>query len=70
MIPPGVPLLRFWLFAGMVYYPFGGWRDFRGSFTTLDAALAAAQIWQRYDTWYQVLDSTTLTMSAASARQP
>ena len=70
MIPAGVPLLRYWLFAGMVYYPFGGWRDFRDSFATLAAARAAAQIWQRHDTWYHVVDSTTLTVVAASPRQP
>ena len=67
---PGAQLQRYWLFAGLLYYPFGGWRDFRGSFATLAEALEAADPWQRYDTWYQIVDSVTLAMSASSARQP
>lgn len=28
----------FLVFAGNYYYPYGGWRDFTGSFETLEAA--------------------------------
>ncbi len=46
---------RFLLFAGDQYYPCGGWRDFQGSFDTLEEALAkAADI---HHDWFQIVDS-------------
>lgn len=45
---------RYALFSGDAYYPAGGWDDFRGSFDTLDEAVAAAQ--KRGDDWSHVVD--------------
>lgn len=54
---------RFLLFHGHVYYPFGGWGDFKGSFDTQEAAfnaftsqLADWEVIGRF-VWYQIVDS-------------
>lgn len=50
---------RYMLFAGMTYYPSGGWKDYRGSFTTLEAALAgAANLYSDRD-WWHIVDRDT-----------
>jgi len=47
-------LKRFLLFAGDNYYPRGGWDDFRGSYDSLEEALAAPR---HNDNWWHVVDS-------------
>lgn len=51
---------RFLLFAGMEYYPNGGWGDFRNSFDTLEEAKREilVEIVQGND-WYQIVDGRT-----------
>ena len=55
---------RYWLFAGDTYYPRGGFRDLRGEYDTLEAAVEAAQngesmiVETGYD-WWHVFDSET-----------
>ena len=51
---------RFLLFAGMQYYPFGGWSDFRGAYDTLIEALSA----QRSGDWWQVVDTESMSIVA------
>ncbi len=52
---------RFLLFAGMTYYPSGGWHDFKMSFDSVSAALSFAE--QNHSdngwNWWHVIDSTT-----------
>lgn len=48
---------RFLIFAGMTYYPAGGWGDFRGSEDTKEAALSLMRSYH-YD-WVQIVDSQT-----------
>lgn len=48
-------LKRYLLFAGLSYYPKGGWGDFAGSFDTLTEALAI----RRGADWWHVIDSQT-----------
>lgn len=50
---------RFLLFYGDVYYPNGGWDDFRGSFATLEKAQQAWEKRQDYMTgvWHHIVDS-------------
>jgi hypothetical protein len=51
---------RFLLFVGSNYYPRGGWKDYRGGFHSIDAAVADVPTDQnRYEYsggWYQVVD--------------
>jgi len=50
---------RFMLFAGMSHYPLGGWKDFRGSFMSVDAALiGAANLYSDRD-WWHIVDRDT-----------
>ena len=44
---------RYALFTGDDYYPRGGWDDFKGSFDTVEDALAAPR-----GEWFQVVDLT------------
>jgi hypothetical protein len=52
---------RYFLFAGMQYYPFGGWGDFRGVFVSVeDAKKKILELnWDLVD-WWQIVDSETL----------
>jgi hypothetical protein len=45
---------RYLLFAGDLYYPGGGWSDFRGSYDDIYEAVDGARTWD----WYHVVDST------------
>lgn len=47
---------RYLLFAGDIYYPAGGWRDFIGDFDVLDEAKARLIRNRSYD-WYQIYDT-------------
>lgn len=54
---------RFMLFAGSVYYPYGGWDDYRGSFAYQDQAKDEAtrlfkdESWRSF--WWQIVDLET-----------
>ena len=51
---------RFLLFRGSRYYPFGGWRDFGGSFSTRELAieaLAAECLQGESYEWAHVIDT-------------
>jgi hypothetical protein len=52
---------RYFLFAGMQYYPGGGWGDFQGAFASVEEAknklLDCDLDWLD---WWQVVDSETL----------
>ena len=52
---------RFLLFAGPVYYPGGGWNDFKGAFATEEEANDAAKNLHIHDRWWHVVDSVTNT---------
>lgn len=54
---------RYYLFAGMVYYPGQGWDDFEGSFETIEGAVQQAQSLNfGVYSWFQVVDGTTGVM--------
>lgn len=55
---------RFMLFAGMHYYPAGGWDDFVDSFDTVEDAVAHPKIVSEYWDWWQVVDTATGTVVA------
>lgn len=44
----------FLLFAGDIYYPGGGWKDYRGTYDTLEAALDAYS--KTECEWYEIVD--------------
>jgi len=54
---------RYLLFCGDRYYPSGGWEDFKGSFNSIEDAIAAAQGFaETHDSflvcdWYHVVDT-------------
>lgn len=62
-------LKRYALFAGADYYPSGGWKDHRGYFDSIEAALIVATapdgsyteiVWDSLEhDWWQVVDLTT-----------
>lgn len=45
-------MLQFAVFAGEHYYPYGGWVDFRGTYATLEDAVAVGKQLQ----WHHVVD--------------
>lgn len=45
---------RFALFAGMHYYPNGGWEDFRGSFDSIEET----KEFIGNNDWFQIVDFT------------
>lgn len=52
----------FLLFAGDVYYPGGGWEDFRGSFPDIETANAIGNHFLRADPthrWFHVVNIKT-----------
>jgi hypothetical protein len=51
-----VKLKRFLLFAGVAYYPMGGWEDFIDSFDTLEEAVACGKLRQQRREWWHVVD--------------
>jgi len=66
MMMKGKEMLQFALFCCENYYPEGGWKDFQGTFATLEEATAAGRAYQNEsfgsDTvvllgrWYHVVD--------------
>jgi hypothetical protein len=55
---------RYLLFTFTSYYPSGGWKDFSGSFDTeMGAVQAAVTQASEGDEHYQVVDSTTGTVT-------
>lgn len=50
---------RFAVFAGDVYYPCGGWNDYRESFDTLDEARRYVFNWACRADWWHIVDLTT-----------
>jgi len=54
---------RYLVFAGICYYPLGGWDDFKGSFKTKkEALLEAKKDWDEGWTWAHIVDSNDDTM--------
>lgn len=49
---------RFLLFWGDIYYPSGGWGDFKGSYDTIEEALDKCTKAE----WYQIVDISTGTV--------
>jgi len=47
---------RYGLFMGLDYYPEGGWLDFKGSFSSVAAALSISR--QNYN-WWHIVDLET-----------
>ncbi len=45
--------MSFFLFAGDVYYPGGGWEDYKGEYATYDEAIMAAES-SKCDWWHIV----------------
>jgi len=45
------------VFSGNVYYPCGGWKDYKGSYSSLEEAVDAAKASTNSDsaTWWQVV---------------
>jgi hypothetical protein len=63
-VAEGWTVKRYLYFAGLGYYPDGGWRDFRGSFDTADQASAAALRDRPEDVgadgwWWHIIDQHT-----------
>jgi len=54
--------MRYLLFAGYTYYPSGGWGDYRGSFETVEEAVARFEKDKKENwwDWYHIVDSQTL----------
>lgn len=52
---------KYLLFAGEVYYPGGGWIDFKGSFDSVkDCINALSRIKKESDyDWYEIVDRDT-----------
>jgi hypothetical protein len=69
---------RFLLFAGELYYPCGGWRDFIDSFDTLAEAEAKADKLLKippgnpnddaedYIDWYEIVDTSQMQVKVES----
>lgn len=49
----------FLLFAGVHYYPGGGWNDYVGSYSTLAEAMRAAAIPDHDREWWHIVDTAT-----------
>jgi hypothetical protein len=58
MMMKGKEMLQFALFCCENYYPEGGWKDFQGTFATLEEATAAGRAYQNesFGRWYHVVD--------------
>lgn len=48
---------RYLVFAGDVYYPEGGWKDFQGSYDTREEAFLNCPNKESWDGWGHVVDS-------------
>lgn len=49
----------YFIFAGLSYYPAGGWKDFRGQVDSLDAAKDKIIEELGGQDWFQVVEYTT-----------
>jgi hypothetical protein len=49
----------YFIFAGLSYYPAGGWKDFKGQVNSLDEAKDKIIEELRDQDWYQVVEYTT-----------
>jgi hypothetical protein len=54
----------FFIFAGMQYYPFGGWKDFKGTASTLEEALQVITVrnWE----WWHIVHDLSIVKSGGS----
>lgn len=61
---------QYLLFGGAVYYPSGGFEDFRGSFDTLEEAQAKVKELDLEDqySWYHIVDVKLGIMAYRSGR--
>jgi hypothetical protein len=57
---------RYFLFGGEIHYPRGGWRDFVGSYDSMEEAMARARSTDERGVglshcnfWWHIIDSTT-----------
>jgi hypothetical protein len=57
---------RFLLFAGDRYYPDKAWRDFKGAFETVPAALTGAA--NVNCDWWQIVDLETMSIAEEGTR--
>lgn len=54
---------RYLLFYGPQYYPLGGWKDFAGSFDSIEEALRRV-VWEVAAVdWCQVVDTSTQSLA-------
>lgn len=53
------PLKRFITFSNDTYYPGGGWSDFRGSYDTLEEAMARKEELDKEYDYAEVIDTQT-----------
>lgn len=68
---------RYWLFGNVCYYATGGFYDYRGSFDTLEDAIAFGKDCEnepyftaRRVEWWHVFDSVTQTVVSANDERP
>ena len=60
---------KFLLFMGDVYYPSGGWEDFKGAFATIEDA--RAQIKEQWSfEWWHIVDFETKEIIEAKPSPP
>ncbi len=48
---------RYWLFAGLAYYPMGGMDDFKGSFQGLEEAMQGVRKEDLEEDWGHIFDT-------------
>lgn len=54
-------MYNYWIFAGLTYYPEGGFRDFSKAFGSIDAAVNYAQtLYLRGIDWWHIVDISTM----------
>ena len=58
---------RYLLFSGDNYYPSGGWRDYKGAFTTINDAFEFLASVSTKD-WWQIVDTFDQTIVRESQR--
>lgn len=51
---------RYLLFAGDVYYPVGGWDDFRGAYDTIEEAQSASLAYRDTYEWFHIVDTVEM----------
>lgn len=53
---------RYLLFAGLKYYPYGGWEDYKGEFDSIDEAEKYVQKHFEDCNWFHIVDIETKTV--------